>query len=508
MDREEWTLGEKLGAGGMGAVYLASSPTRSGVVKLVGKEPGADRELLFVNLAGRPNIVPIIDAGETGDQWALAMPRAERSLREHLGRLDGPLPLPETIAILRDIATGIANLRGEVVHRDIKPENILLLDGHWCLSDFGIARYAEAATAPDTRKRFLSAPYAAPEQWKWERATPQTDVYATGVIGFELLTGCWPFRGPDFRKQHVEGEFPRHGQAPSQVMTLIETCLYKAPETRPSPGELVAQLNRLSPAPPSEGIAKLRLADAREVGRRFEQARRRSAALSESERRTALLHAAERGLELIAAGLREAITEAAPSATEIGGPGAGWEIRLGDAIIHCAPPVPVPGTDVWHSAAPAFDVVCCSRLSVRHDPDPTGYTGRSHSLWFCDAQKAGAFRWFETAFMNAPDMMPSIAPETRRDPEPLSDSGTNVRFGFVTRAEVPSALAPGAVAGAALIRSRSSAVRVAWPFTPLDVTDLTGFIDRWSGWFGLAASGELTRPESLPEREPAGSWRR
>ena len=70
-----------------------------------------------------------------------------------------------------DIATALSGLEDVVVHRDLKPENVLFYDGSWCLTDFGIASYAEARTAPDTRKGFLSAQYAAPEQWNFEHAT-------------------------------------------------------------------------------------------------------------------------------------------------------------------------------------------------------------------------------------------------------------------------------------------------------------------------------------------------
>src|SRR5699024_7455063 len=96
-----------------------------------------------------------------------------------------------------DIATTLTDLDGSVVHRDLKPENVLYLDGHWCLADFGIARYAEATTSPDTRKFALSPLYAAPERWKGERATTATDIYSLGVIAYELLSGEVPFTGKD-----------------------------------------------------------------------------------------------------------------------------------------------------------------------------------------------------------------------------------------------------------------------------------------------------------------------
>lgn len=89
--RRRWTLGGRIGdASGFGKVFEATCEDGSvGVVKLVPKEPGAAREMLFEELAGVPNVVPIVDVGETDDAWALAMPRAETSLRAHLGASGG-----------------------------------------------------------------------------------------------------------------------------------------------------------------------------------------------------------------------------------------------------------------------------------------------------------------------------------------------------------------------------------------------------------------------------------
>jgi eukaryotic-like serine/threonine-protein kinase len=74
------------------------------------------------------------------------MPLAEGSLRDHLKDI-GALEATEVIDVLQDVADALEALDGRAVHRDLKPENILRLDGKWCLADFGIARYAEAATA-------------------------------------------------------------------------------------------------------------------------------------------------------------------------------------------------------------------------------------------------------------------------------------------------------------------------------------------------------------------------
>ena len=112
-------------------------------------------------------MVPILDRGECGDYWVLVMSRAEKSLRGHLDEMGGRLTVNEAVSVLIDISEALVTVEGpDVVHRDLKPENVLLLDGRWCLADFGIARYAEATTASDTWKGAKTAAYAAPEQWR------------------------------------------------------------------------------------------------------------------------------------------------------------------------------------------------------------------------------------------------------------------------------------------------------------------------------------------------------
>ncbi|MFE7560821.1 protein kinase [Kitasatospora sp. NPDC057500] len=98
--------------------------------------------------AGARNVVPVIDQGEHDGQWAIVMPRADKSLGQHLAESGGTLPLDEVVQVLRDVAAALADLDGDVVHCDLKPANILLLDGVWCLADFGMARITDAPEAP------------------------------------------------------------------------------------------------------------------------------------------------------------------------------------------------------------------------------------------------------------------------------------------------------------------------------------------------------------------------
>lgn len=319
MLQREWTLGDRIGdTAGFGKVFAASSAgCPDAVVKLVPKAPGAERELLFADdLSEVRNVVPVIDSGETADSWVLVMPRAEKSLLAHLREAAGPLPVEEAVSILSDVAAALADLHGRVVHRDVKPANILLLDGRWCLADFGISRYAEATTAPDTRKHMWTYAYAAPEQWRAERASAATDVYALGVIAYELLAGVRPFRGTaahDLRDQHLHAASPELTDVPAPLAALVDECMLKAPEARPTPANVLARLARVVQPAPSAGLARLQQANRAEVARRGETARAASASRSVGDRRTDLANAAIKTLTRIADAVKDAVLEAVPA---------------------------------------------------------------------------------------------------------------------------------------------------------------------------------------------------
>ena len=296
-----WRLGPQLGEGGFARVFLAQNEDGDlVVVKLVPKEPGTQREMLFVDLDGISNVIPILDSGETGDFWVLVMPKAEKSLRDHLNEVDG-ITVNEALSVLIDIAEALVAVEArDVVHRDIKPENVLLLDGRWHIADFGIARYAEATTASDTLKLAKSHPYAAPEQWREERATSATDVYALGVIAHELLVGARPFGGPDFRRQHLEDNPPAIAGIPDRLRSLVIECLYKSPGARPRPENLVPRLKDSLRAASPAG-SRLQQANTLAVERQAEDSRQRSAIQAEAERRRVLYADAEQALENILA---------------------------------------------------------------------------------------------------------------------------------------------------------------------------------------------------------------
>ena len=478
--KREWQLGERIGSGGFGRVFEALGDDGTlAAVKLVPKAPGAQRELLFGNLQGARNVVPIIDSGETRDSWVLVMPKADKSLRQFLeASPDTRVNVSDALSVLRDLAEALTDLEGRAVHRDVKPENILLLNGAWCLADFGISRYAEATTAPDTQKFALTSAYAAPERWRGERASIAADVYSVGIVAYEMLAGKRPFTGDDagLRDLHLHASPPPIGGVAPTIAALIDECLYKAPEARPRPANLAARLARVSDSRLSAGLTKLQEANKSEVSRRSEHERRASQAKSESERRSDLAAAGASGFERISDELRESLLSAAPAATLSASNGVRWRMSMGHANLALAEPVKTVPHPWGDRDAPSFTVILHSTLSL-HIPrarDRRQYEGRSHSLWYCDGIRRGEFQWLETAFMISP-LIPRRA------------------------ALDPFALDPGIEAAKAFWKGIAE-FQVAWSWTPLIVGELAEFVDRWASWFADASSGELQHPSHMPER--------
>ena len=480
-----WSIGSPVGdPGGFGQVFAASDGSRDAVVKFVAKAPGADREMLLANLDGARNVVPVWDSGEYAEHWVLVMPRASYSLRQRLRDVAGRMTTADTLHVLADVADALVDLAGRVVHRDIKPENILLLDGRWCLADFGIARYAEATTAASTHQGRWTPHYAAPEQWSFERATSATDVYALGVVAYELITGALPFAGPaveDFREQHLRDAPADLADTPAALAGLIIECLFKAPAARPSAANLAARLEAVSTPVPSAGLSALRnvglgLTLARAADDR-NAARERSAA----EERGQLADAAAQLYSRISGQLRHAVetqlTGLAPA------PSSGlerWTVTAGVGRLRMG-----AFARIEASAAKRlpFVVVACGTVSVEQPTNRHGYAGRSHSLWFGDVQATGEYRWFETAFMTTPyPFTQAVSPSE------------------------PFALDPGANSVPAILPGQAS-IQLAWPFTLVEPDRLEEFIDRWAAWLAAATAGALQIPSPLPERDPANSWR-
>jgi eukaryotic-like serine/threonine-protein kinase len=468
-----WELGQEIGRGGFGRVHEAEGEdNKQAVIKLIPKMPDAARELLFEPIAGFTNVIPVIDTGEWQNYYVLVMPRAEKSLRQRLNESGEKLSLEETIQILLDVADALASLQGNVVHRDLKPENILLYQHHWCLADFGIARYAEATTAPDTHKYTLSIPYAAPEQWKHERATSASDVYAFGIMAFELLQGLRPFQGPDFREQHLKHVPPHLTSCPPAIASLVTECLYKAPQARPTPANILTRL-RASQRPSSPAVAQLQVANQVIVNKQAGVQADASAQQSTAEQRKGLFVVAQQSLEIIRERFIEDVLNAASAASVSKAPYL--LVHLGDAqlSIDSIQPTP-PNCLVDFNGQLIFDVIAHTSITVHKPRDQFGYEGRSHSLWFCDAHDEGVFRWFETAFM----------------------VGVFIPLRSVVN---PFALPPTDKKAMHAFSSGMSERQIAWEPLPFDQGNEDQFIERWLEWFAGAVNGALHNPSQMPE---------
>src|SRR5512133_1174284 len=204
-----YTIERELGGGGMSRVFLAEDVRlgRKVVVKLLSPELGAgvsaDRFEREIRLAARlqhPHIVPLLTAGDVDGLPYYTMPFVEgASLRDRLAT--GPLPYAEAQSILRDVARALAYAhRQGIVHRDIKPENVLLAEGVAMVADFGVARALSAATTlpgdvlTQVGMQIGTPAYMAPEQAAGDPDVDfRADLYAFGVMAYELLAGRHPF---------------------------------------------------------------------------------------------------------------------------------------------------------------------------------------------------------------------------------------------------------------------------------------------------------------------------
>lgn len=482
IDGATWHVGGLLGEGGFARVYEAvGEDGTAAVVKLVRHVPGVDREAKFANPPGVPNVIPILAVHRADEHHVIVMPRADCSLREYIVANGHKLTVDETVTVLTDLLNCLSSLGTSIVHRDIKPENVLLYGGRWRLADFGIARYVDASTALYTFKNRGTAPYAAPEQWREERASPATDMYAVGVMAYEMLVGRRPFDGPtapEFKQQHLESVPAKLDDIPVPLWSLIESCLLKAPGARPTATSALKQLTNAAGAIERQP-SKLQLANAAEVRRLSSVQADAEALRTEKERRDELFRVAIATYESLFARLEEAVSIEAQAA------GPGFPFALGHARLSLSPKArQVPLANQGGERAmfsPPFSVVAEAVISVAMPAKE--YEGRAHSLWYADAKQEGVFRWYETAFM--------VHPLSNRRPT------TNPFALSAESREAAEALAPGI-----------GSTELAWPFMPIDQGDDEEFVTRWLDWFGLAAIGELHQPRKLPEGDPRGSYRR
>ncbi|HSQ29576.1 MAG TPA: protein kinase [Gemmatimonadaceae bacterium] len=252
-----YELRRELGGGGMSRVFLAreSALGRDVVVKVLHPELASgvnnDRFKREIQLAAQlqhPHIVPLLAAGEIDGLPYFTMPFVPgRSLRERLTE-QPRLPVNEAVDIVRDVARALAYAHGRgVIHRDIKPDNVLLAQGSATVTDFGVAKAVSAArdgrsTALTSVGMSIGTPtYMAPEQAAGDPSTDRrADIYAWGVMAFEMLAGRPPFQYDSPHKMlvaHIREVPPALDElrpdCPAALSVLVASCLEKDPDARP-----------------------------------------------------------------------------------------------------------------------------------------------------------------------------------------------------------------------------------------------------------------------------------
>ena len=272
---DRYRIERELGAGGMATVYLAEDlkHRRQVAVKVLRPELaaalGPERFMQEIEIAARlqhPHILGVHDSGESGGFLYYVMPYVSgESLRDRLAH-HGELPIHDAVRLLAEIVDALAYAHSlGVVHRDIKPENIMLSGRHALIMDFGVAKAVSEASGRNrltTAGVALGTPaYMAPEQATADPNLDQrVDIYALGVLGYELLAGRPPFTGATPQQvlaAHVTTTpEPVTAHRPS-VSPALASVIMRALEKRPADrwqtaDEMLAQLEPL--ATPSGGM--------------------------------------------------------------------------------------------------------------------------------------------------------------------------------------------------------------------------------------------------------------
>lgn len=261
---EQLRLGALLGQGGFAAVFRAHDPflQRDVAIKVLDPSLAVDADLKeqflhearTIAAAEHPHIVPLYSAESTGELLFLIMRLLPgHSLEDRIA--EGKLSAAESARIALECARALAAAHAVgVVHRDIKPANILLdANGNATVTDFGIALVTSRPARELLGSTAGTPHYMSPEQSLGEQVDGRSDVYALGVVLYEMLTGTRPFTGRNATEviaQHISAPIPkvsdREPETPVALVRLVDRMLTKDPAGRPPAAELVNELTALS----------------------------------------------------------------------------------------------------------------------------------------------------------------------------------------------------------------------------------------------------------------------
>ncbi|MDN3028690.1 serine/threonine-protein kinase [Streptomyces sp. S.PB5] len=267
----KYFLEEPLGRGATGTVWRArqreaagaeaavqGQPGETVAIKVLKEELASDPDIVMRFLRERsvllrlthPNIVRVRDLVVEGDLLALVMDLVEGPDLHRYLRENGPFSPVGAALLTAQIADALAASHADgVVHRDLKPANVLLQQHggqmHPLLTDFGIARLADSPGLTRTHEFVGTPAYVAPESAEGRPQTSAVDIYGAGILLYELVTGRPPFSGGsalEVLHQHLSAEPRRPSTVPDPLWTVIERCLRKNPDERPSAENLARGL--------------------------------------------------------------------------------------------------------------------------------------------------------------------------------------------------------------------------------------------------------------------------
>ncbi|WP_277584121.1 Stk1 family PASTA domain-containing Ser/Thr kinase [Psychrobacillus antarcticus] len=251
-----YKLLEMIGGGGMSNVYLAHDMIldRDVAMKVLRYDFANEEELrrrfqreaLSATSLTHPHIVNIYDVGEDEDIHYIVMEYVKgKTLKEYI-QLNSPVSPTKSVIIMKQLTSAISTAHNNhIIHRDIKPQNILLdEEGNVKVTDFGIAMALSATSYTQTNSVLGTVHYLSPEQARGGTATKQSDIYALGIVLFELLTGQLPFSGESavsIALKHLQTETPSIRKIIPSIPQSIENVVMKATAKDPKDRYLSAE---------------------------------------------------------------------------------------------------------------------------------------------------------------------------------------------------------------------------------------------------------------------------